>query len=72
MKDNGEKVLYLVVVIVGDDGVSLIYVGSKVKVCECVGFEFMMVWMFNIISELELLKKIDEFNNNDDIDGFII
>ncbi len=72
MKDNGEKVPHLAAVIVGDDGASLTYVGSKVKACERVGFESTMVRMPNTTSELELLKKIDELNNNDDIDGFII
>ena len=57
---------------VGDDGASLTYVGSKVRSCERVGFESTMVRMSNTTSELELLKKIHELNENDDIDGFII
>ena len=39
MKDNGEKVPHLAAIIVGNDGASLTYVGSKVKACERVGFE---------------------------------
>lgn len=72
MKDNGEKVPHLAAVIVGDDGASLTYVGSKVKACERVGFESTMVRMPNTTSEIELLDKIEELNTNDDIDGFII
>ena len=34
MKDAGEKVPHLAAVIVGDDGASLTYVGSKVRSCE--------------------------------------
>lgn len=72
LKANGEKVPHLAAVIVGNDGASLTYVGSKVKACERVGFESTMVRMPNTTSEIELLDKIDELNNNDDIDGFII
>lgn len=72
MKDRGEKVPHLAAVLVGDDGASLTYVGSKVRSCERVGFESTLVRMSNTTSELELLKKIHELNENDDIDGFII
>ncbi|MGJ8667433.1 MAG: bifunctional 5,10-methylenetetrahydrofolate dehydrogenase/5,10-methenyltetrahydrofolate cyclohydrolase [Patiriisocius sp.] len=72
MKANGEKVPHLAAVIVGDDGASLTYVGSKVRSCERVGFESTMVRLPNTTSEIELLDKIEELNANDDIDGFII
>ncbi|WP_339753794.1 tetrahydrofolate dehydrogenase/cyclohydrolase catalytic domain-containing protein [uncultured Winogradskyella sp.] len=72
MKANGEKVPHLAAVIVGNDGASLTYVGSKVRACERIGFESTMVRLSNTTSEIELLDKIDELNNNDDIDGFII
>ncbi|MGB3607297.1 MAG: bifunctional 5,10-methylenetetrahydrofolate dehydrogenase/5,10-methenyltetrahydrofolate cyclohydrolase [Psychroserpens sp.] len=72
MKDKGEKVPHLAAVIVGNDGASLTYVGSKVRACERVGFESTMVRMSNTTSEIELLDKIEELNQNDDIDGFII
>jgi len=72
MKANGEKVPHLAAVIVGNDGASLTYVGSKVRACERVGFESTMVRMSNTTSEIELLDRIEELNNNDDIDGFII
>ena len=72
MKDNGEKVPHLAAIIVGNDGASLTYVGSKVKACERVGFESTLVKMPSTTSETELLKKIKELNQNDDIDGFIV
>jgi len=72
MKANGEKVPHLAAVIVGNDGASLTYVGSKVRACERVGFESTMIRMSNTTSEVELLDKIEELNENDDIDGFII
>ena len=45
MKDKGEKVPHLAAIIVGNDGASLTYVGSKVKACERVGFESTLVQM---------------------------
>lgn len=72
MKDNGEKVPHLAALIVGNDGASLTYVGSKVKACERVGFESTLVKMPSTTTEVELLKKIKELNENDAIDGFIV
>ncbi len=72
MKANGEKVPHLAAVIVGSDGASLTYVGSKVRACERVGFESTLVQLPNTVSEVELLDKIEELNENDDIDGFIV
>ena len=72
MKAKGEKVPHLAAIIVGNDGASLTYVGSKVKACERVGFESTLIKMPSTTSETELLKKIRELNENDDIDGFIV
>ncbi len=72
MKANGEKVPHLAAIIVGNDGASLTYVGSKVKACERVGFESTLVKMSSTTSEAELLDKIKELNLNDNIDGFIV
>ena len=72
MKAKNEKVPHLAAVIVGNDGASLTYVGSKVRACERVGFESTMVRLSNTTSEIELLDKIEELNQNDDIDGFIV
>ena len=72
MKSNGEKVPHLAAVIVGNDGASLTYVGSKVRACERVGFESTLVKMPSTTSETELLKKIKELNQDPNIDGFIV
>ena len=69
---KGEKVPHLAAIIVGNDGASLTYVASKVRACERVGFESTMVRMSNTTSEIELLDKIKDLNENPDIDGFII
>ncbi len=72
MKNKGEKVPHLAALLVGNDGASLTYVGSKVKACERVGFESTLVKMPSTTTEIELLNKIKELNENDDIDGFIV
>ncbi|MET6989859.1 bifunctional 5,10-methylenetetrahydrofolate dehydrogenase/5,10-methenyltetrahydrofolate cyclohydrolase [Sediminicola arcticus] len=72
MRERGEKVPHLAAIIVGNDGASLTYVGSKVRSCEKVGFESTLVKLPSTTSEQELLKKIEELNKNDDVDGFIV
>lgn len=72
IKDKGEKVPHLAAIIVGNDGASLTYVASKVKACEKVGFESTLIRLPNTTSEVELLKKIEELNQDDNIDGFIV
>ncbi|ADV47920.1 bifunctional 5,10-methylenetetrahydrofolate dehydrogenase/5,10-methenyltetrahydrofolate cyclohydrolase [Cellulophaga sp. E16_2] len=72
MREKGEKVPHLAAILVGSDGASLTYVGSKVRSCEKVGFESTLVRMPSTTSELELLNKIEELNKNEDIDGFIV
>lgn len=72
MKEKGEKVPHLAAVIVGNDGASLTYVASKVKACERVGFDSTLIRMSDSTSEIELFDKIEELNNNPDIDGFIV
>ena len=69
---NDEKVPHLAAVLVGDDGASLTYVGSKVRACERVGFESTLVRLPETISEEDLLEKIDELNNDSAIDGYIV
>jgi methylenetetrahydrofolate dehydrogenase (NADP+)/methenyltetrahydrofolate cyclohydrolase len=72
IKANGGKVPHLAAVIVGNDGASLTYVGSKVRACERVGFESTLVKLSSTTSEAELLKKIKELNENENLDGYIV
>ena len=69
---KGLRPPHLAAVIVGDDGASLTYVGSKVRACKRVGFDSTLIKLPESISQNELLEKVDELNNNDKIDGYII
>ena len=69
---NGDRPPHLAAVIVGNDGASLTYVGSKVRACEKVGFDSTLVSLDDSISEKELLDKVYELNNDKKIDGYIV
>ena len=69
---NGSRPPHLAAVIVGDDGASLTYVGSKVRACKRVGFDSTLVKLPETISENELLEKVNELNNDENIDGYIV
>jgi methylenetetrahydrofolate dehydrogenase (NADP+)/methenyltetrahydrofolate cyclohydrolase len=72
MKLSGQCVPHLAAVLVGEDGASLTYVGSKVRSCQQVGFESTLLQLPNTISEDELLKQIELLNANGSIDGYIV
>ena len=72
LKALGKKIPHLAAVIVGEDGASLTYVGSKVRSCKQVGFNSTLVKLAESITENELLDEIYKLNNNDSIDGFIV
>ena len=69
---KGTRPPHLAAVIVGDDGASLTYVGSKVSACKRVGFDSTLIKLPESISENELLEKVYELNNDDNIDGYIV
>lgn len=72
MLARNEKVPHLAAVIVGNDGASLTYVGSKVKACKRVGFESTLKQLPESTTEEELLKVVTELNANPEIDGYIV
>lgn len=69
---NGGKTPHLAAVLVGHDGGSETYVASKVKTCEEVGFKSSLIRFENDVTEKELLDKVEELNQDPDIDGFIV
>ena len=69
---KGLRPPHLAAVIVGDDGASLTYVGSKVRACKRVGFESTLIKLPESISQNELLDKVNQLNNDENIDGYIV
>ena len=72
IKAAGGKVPHLAAVIVGNDGGSHTYVNNKVMACERVGFESTLITLPEETTEADLLAKVVELNNDDNIDGFIV
>lgn len=72
LKAEGRKVPHLAAILVGHDGGSETYVASKVRTCEEVGFKSSLIRYEDDVTEAELLKKVDELNNDPDVDGFIV
>lgn len=72
MKLNGKRVPHLAAVLVGNDGASLTYVGSKVRSCDYVGFKSSLIKLNNDISEKKLLEEIKKLNDNPKLDGYIV
>lgn len=69
---TGKRPPCLAAIIVGNDGASETYVAHKVKACEQVGFKSLLIRLEDHISEKELVEKIKEINNNEEIDGLIV
>lgn len=69
---QGKRPPHLAAVLVGNDGASLTYVGSKVRSCERIGYESTLIQLPEQTTEAELLQQIDRLNTNAAVDGFIV
>lgn len=68
----GKRKPGLAVVLVGDDPASKIYVGSKRRSCDEVGFKS---WAYDLpekTSQIALLRLIEQLNNNHEVDGILV
>ncbi|WP_207533348.1 bifunctional 5,10-methylenetetrahydrofolate dehydrogenase/5,10-methenyltetrahydrofolate cyclohydrolase [Desertivirga arenae] len=63
---------HLVAILVGNDGGSETYVASKMKNCEKVGFKSTLIRYDESVSEAELLAKVEEINQDAEVDGLIV
>ncbi len=70
LKDN--KTPGLTVILIGDFAPSLIYVKNKEKNAKEVGINSEVIKYPKDISEQEVLKKIDELNNNSNVSGILV
>ena len=69
---KGGRPPHLAAVLVGNDGASQNYVAFKIKDCEEVGFNSTTIRMEASVTEQDLLSKVNELNENAEIDGFIV
>lgn len=67
-----QKIPHLAAVLVGNNGASETYVGSKVRTCEEIGYKSSLIRLDENISEGELLKTISDLNGNNDVDGILV
>ena len=72
IRENNQRPPHLAAVIVGNDGASLTYVGSKVRSCEYVGFDSTLIQLEESTTEETLLEKIKELNQDANLDGYIV
>jgi methylenetetrahydrofolate dehydrogenase (NADP+)/methenyltetrahydrofolate cyclohydrolase len=72
MRERGGKIPHLAAVLIGENAASQVYVSSKIKSCEQVGFKSSLIRREADISEKELLEIVQNLNNDPDVDGFIV
>ena len=72
MRQKGEKTPHLVAVLVGENPASQVYVNSKIRSCEQVGFKSTLIQRGADTTEGELLEIVHNLNNDADVDGFIV
>ena len=68
----GGKRPHLAAVLVGHDGGSETYVKNKVLACEQCGFTSTLIRFEDDVKEEELLSKVQQLNEDKDVDGFIV
>ncbi|OIN28315.1 bifunctional methylenetetrahydrofolate dehydrogenase/methenyltetrahydrofolate cyclohydrolase FolD [Vibrio barjaei] len=70
--DAGLRAPGLAVVLVGEDPASQVYVGSKRRACEEVGFVSKSFDLPANASEAQLLALVDELNEDSEVDGILV
>jgi len=70
--NKGKRAPGLAVILVGCDAASQVYVGSKRKACEEVGFVSRSYDLAANTSQDELYQLINELNNDNTIDGILV
>lgn len=67
-----KKMPHLAAVLIGNNGASETYVASKVKSCTEVGFTSTLIRLSEDVSEVQLLNKLTELNEDFDVDGILV
>lgn len=69
---EGKKIPHLAAILVGNNGASETYVAAKVRACEEVGFRSTLVRFEEDIPAIRLLEKVQDLNNDPDVDGILV
>ena len=69
---QGKKMPHLAAILIGNNGASETYVGSKVKSCAEVGFKSTLIRLEETVSEEDLLFKLQALNEDFDVDGILV
>jgi methylenetetrahydrofolate dehydrogenase (NADP+)/methenyltetrahydrofolate cyclohydrolase len=72
LRQQGKKIPHLAAVLVGENPASMAYVNNKVKSCQEAGFGSTLVKKDADITQEELLKVVQQLNEDPEIDGFIV
>ena len=68
----GQRAPGLVVVLVGENPASQVYVRNKQNACEKVGFKSELIRLPATTTEQELLELIDQLNAREEVDGILV
>lgn len=69
---SGQRAPHLVVILVGDDQASQVYVRNKARGCEYTGMKSTVIRKSGDTSQEELIGIIEELNQDDGVDGILV
>ncbi len=70
--NEGIRAPFLASILVGEDGGSLSYINNQMKISNEVGVKYETYNFKEDLSEDEIIKKIQELNNDDKVDGIML
>ncbi|MGY3766527.1 bifunctional methylenetetrahydrofolate dehydrogenase/methenyltetrahydrofolate cyclohydrolase FolD [Vagococcus vulneris] len=71
-QEAGKRLPTLVVILVGDDSASQVYVRNKERAVKKIGFHSIVDKLPEATTEAELLNKINVYNDDDTVDGILV
>ena len=71
-KKKGWSLPHLVVLLVGEDSASQVYVERKRQACEKLGFQSTLLKFKKDVTEIQLLFEIDRLNQDHSVDGILL
>ena len=72
IRERHDKIPHLAAVLIGENAASQVYVNSKIKSCEQVGFKSTLIQRPADVTEDEVLEIVRNLNDDPDVDGFIV